>query len=78
VFSGGRGGSGLDPAEPWFAFGQGAPPTGTQCKWGMAVLRQDRTVRRGSTMVRETDLWNCSAGEDPLSEPFRARVPCEA
>jgi len=52
--------------------GQGAPPTGTQCRWGMAVLVHDRTARRGSTMVRQTDPWNCSAGEAPVPEPCRA------
>ena len=86
---GGRGELGLDPAEPWFVrdpgtgsrtgtAGQGAPPTGTQCRWGMAVLRQARTVLRGSTMVRQSDPWDCSAGEDPVPEPFRPQLPREA
>jgi hypothetical protein len=29
-------------------------------------------------MFRQTNPWNCSAGEDPLPDPFRAPVPCEA
>ncbi|MEE9182219.1 MAG: hypothetical protein V3U33_06625, partial [candidate division NC10 bacterium] len=72
--TGGRGEVGLDPAEPWFAGGQGEPPTGMQWRWGMAVLLQERTAPRGSTRFRHTDLWNCSAGEDLLAESSRARV----
>ncbi len=41
---------------------------------GVAVLRPARTAQRGSTGFRETDPWNCSGGEDPLPEPFRARL----
>ena len=35
------GGDGPGPGGTWFAGGQGEPPTGTQWKWGMAVLEQD-------------------------------------
>jgi hypothetical protein len=67
-------GAGPGPGGTWFAGGQGAPPTETQWRWGMAVLLPWRTVRRGSTMVRQTDPWNCSAGEDSLPESSRARL----
>jgi hypothetical protein len=34
-----------------------------------------RFARRGSTGFRQIDPWNCSAGEDPLPEPFRTELP---
>ncbi len=43
----------------------------------MAVLLPGRTARCGSTTLRDTDLWNRSAGEDPLPEPFLARPAME-
>ncbi len=58
--------------------GRPEPPTGAKWRWGMAVLMQERSARRGSTGFRETDLWNCSAGEDPLPEPFGALLRKEA
>ncbi len=43
----------------------------------MAGLLPGRTARCGSTTLRDTDLWNRSAGEDPLPEPFLARPAME-
>ena len=43
----------------------------SEAQVGVAVLWPARTARRGSTVCRQTDPWNCSAGEDPLPEPFR-------
>ncbi len=45
---------------------------------GVAALRLARAVRRGSTGTRQTNSWNCSAGEAPLPEPFEARIGLEA
>ena len=44
----------------------------------MAVLTQEGSARRGSTGFRETDPWNCSAGEDPLPEPSGTLLRKEA
>ncbi len=71
-FAGPRSRDGLPDRDGW------GPAAGAVRRWGMAVLLQGRTTRRGSTAFRQTDPWNCSAGEDPLPEPFRARLPREA
>ena len=42
---------------------------------GVAVLLAARPVRRGTTVCRQINPWNCSAGEAPLPEPSRARLP---
>ena len=42
---------------------------------GVAVLLAARPVGRGTTVCRQINPWNCSAGEAPLPEPSRARLP---
>ena len=64
---------GLDPAEPGLR-SAGVPPP-EQSAGGGGRPAAPRFARRGSTRLHQTDPWNCSAGEDPLPEPFRTELP---
>jgi len=73
VTSGGRGELGLDPAEPDLR-PAGVPPP-ERSAGGGGHPDAPRCARRGSTGFRQINPWNCSAGEDPLPEPFRTELP---
>ena len=73
VSSGGRGELGLDPAEPGLR-AAGVPPP-ERSAGGGGHPDAPRFARRGSTGFRQINPWNCSAGEDPLPEPFRTELP---
>jgi hypothetical protein len=55
--------------------GRARPSTGPVGESAGGGGRPDapRFARRGSTVCRQTNSWNCSTGEDPLPEPFRTR-----
>jgi len=66
---------GLDPAEPGLR-AAGVPPP-ERSAGGGGHPAATRLTRRGSMGFRQIDPWNCSAGEDPLPEPFRTELPEE-
>jgi hypothetical protein len=69
VSAGGRGELGLDPAELGLR-AAGVPPP-ERSAGGGGHPAAPRFALRGSTGFRPSNPWNCSAGEDPLPEPFR-------
>ncbi len=64
---------GLDPAEPGLR-SAGVPPA-ERSAGGGGRPAATRFARRGSTVCRQINPWNCSAGEDPLPEPSRTELP---
>ena len=58
--------------------GRPGPRRRSGAQAGVAVLLAARPVRRGTTVCRQMNPWNCSAGEAPLPEPSRARLPAGA
>jgi len=73
VPSEGRGEMGLDPAEPGLRPAGVPPPERSAGGGGRPAA--PRSARRGSTVCRQINPWNCSAGEAPLLEPSRTELP---